>query len=223
MRCLYLAGAILNGQSLNVYSEFARIGPSGQPVAPAHPREILSPAIVRNGFTSFQIAVQAPPGSHYFLYVGQNPEDSVKVTLYRESGDKLEKVDQPVEGSQSAVIWMDLWTERDAPVRRIKVEPELNVGSDWVTYPMEARVMDAVVPEAATTASSVQEVVCAKAPPAASGDRAALQVRNARQDVALSTRADRDVLKKLVPCGAPEPSADPEWYFRIRDYLFRMR
>ena len=36
--------------------------------APANPREILSPAIVRNGFTSFQIAVQAKPGEEYTLY-----------------------------------------------------------------------------------------------------------------------------------------------------------
>jgi len=60
------------GAALSVYSEFAQID------APAchcsgDPREILSPAVVRNGFTSF---VEAPAETKWWLFVGQNPENS---------------------------------------------------------------------------------------------------------------------------------------------------
>ena len=67
------------------------------------------------------------------------------VTIYRESGDMLERVELPVDGDGTQIFWMDLWTAKDAPVRRIKVEPELKIDEDWVIYPMEGRVMDAVV------------------------------------------------------------------------------
>src|ERR1700733_6174718 len=60
-------------QPLSVYSEFARINASGEVTAPETPREILSPALVRNGFTSFQVVVQAPADRQWWLFVGQNP------------------------------------------------------------------------------------------------------------------------------------------------------
>ena len=113
--------------------------------APAEPREILSPAIARNAFSSFQVVVDVPRGTPYQLYVAQNPENAVEVTLYRENSEKLERVEQPVSGNSTQVFWMDLWTARDAPVARIKVEPQLHVNNDWVIYPMEARVMSATV------------------------------------------------------------------------------
>src|SRR5258708_7345700 len=112
--------AALSAQSVRVYSEFARINASGEVTAPERPREILSPAIVRNGFTSFQVVVQVPKGMTYWLYVGQNPDDAVRVTMYRESGDRLEKMELPFQSSSTEILWMDLWTDRNAPVRRIK-------------------------------------------------------------------------------------------------------
>src|SRR5262249_49797375 len=130
----------LAAQSLRVYSEFARIDASGEVLAPGRPREILSPALVRNGFTSFQVVVRVKKDTPYWLYIGQNPENAVRVTIYRESRDRLEKVDLPVQGFATQVFWMDVWTDGIAPVRRIKIEPELNVGGDWIVYPMEARV-----------------------------------------------------------------------------------
>src|SRR5579862_8060120 len=132
-------------QPLRVYSEFAKIDAAGKVTAPAEPREILSPAIARNAFSSFQVVVDVPQGTSYQLYVAQNPENSVEVTLYRENGEKLEGVEQPVSGNGTQVYWMDLWTARDAPVQRIKVEPQLHVNNDWVIYPMEARVVNATV------------------------------------------------------------------------------
>src|SRR5690349_20068728 len=134
-------------QPLRVYSEFAHIDEKGRVIAPAEPREILSPAIVRNGFTSFQVVVDVPQGTPYQLYIAQNPENAVEVTLYRETGDRLERVSQPVSGNATQIFWMDVWTARDAPVQRIKVEPQLHVNNDWVIYPMEARVTEAVVPD----------------------------------------------------------------------------
>ena len=141
----------LAGQSfrepLRVYSEFARFQATGDVATPADPREILSPALVRNGFTSFQIAVRVDPGTAYSLVVGQNPEDAVKVTVFREADGELEPVTLPYSGDQTQIFWMDVWTDRAAPVRRVKVEPQLYVNQDWVVYPMEARVMEAQVPD----------------------------------------------------------------------------
>src|SRR5579862_8043588 len=105
-----------NAQPLRVYSEFAQIDAAGKVTAPAEPREILSPAIARNAFSSFQVVVDVPRGTPYQLYVAQNPENAVEVTLYRENGDKLERVEQPVSGDRTQVFWMDLWTDRKSVV-----------------------------------------------------------------------------------------------------------
>jgi hypothetical protein len=214
-------------QSLNVYSEFARIDTSGTVKAPAAPREILSPAIVRNGFTSFQIVVQVKNGTSYWLHIGQNPE-AFRIRLYTESDrGVLTPADLPFHGDNTQVFWMDVWCDRDAPVRRVKIEPELAVDGDWVRYPMEARVMEAQVPENA-----------AKFPPldnfcgpllavdyldlAGVFQRWKAEARNQRQDAGLASHVARDELVKAVGC---ERSAEdnPESYLRIRDYLFRMR
>src|SRR5258706_9073276 len=93
-----LATVLASGQPLRVFSELVQFDKAGDPVAPAQPREILSPALVRNGFTSFQISIQGSPGVRWTLYVGLNPEDAVKITLYRPRGDRLELVEQPVQG-----------------------------------------------------------------------------------------------------------------------------
>lgn len=221
MRWIFCIAMAASAQSLHVYSEFARIDASGEVTAPAHPREILSPAVVRNGFTSFQVTVQVPKGMSYLLYVGQNPEDALRVTIYRKSGEKLERVKLPFDGSSTEIFWMDLWADRGAPVRRIKIEPEVSTGNDWVTYPMEVRVVDAVVPDSATTVNSVRTVACGTTAPRASTDLSRMRSRNGGQDVAMATRVPREELRRIAACETPEPS-DPEWYFRIRDYLFRL-
>ncbi len=52
---------------------------------------------------------------------------------------------------------------------------------------------------------------------------ARLHHRNAQQDLALALRAPREDLAKFFgACSAPAPD-DPEWYLRVRDYLFRLR
>jgi hypothetical protein len=204
----------LVGQSLQVYSEFVRFDATGAVTTPGEPREILSPALVRNGFTSFQIVVRVEPGTPYTLVVGQNPEDAVKISLYRESADKLEHVDLPYSGAQTQIFWLDVWTDANAPVRRIKLEPQIYSKGDWFVYPMEARVMEATVPVSAEGTS-----ICGGRtdPP---GDTGRLHMRNETQDAALATSAPKEDLRKLsAACG----SKNPESYLQIRDYLFRMR
>jgi hypothetical protein len=217
-----LASVQTFGQALRVFSEFVLFDKAGNP-APAQPREILSPAIVRNGFTSFQIAIQAASLAGWTLYVGQNPEDAFRITLYRRSGDKLEAIranDQPVRGQGPEILWMDVWADRAAPIQRVKVEPQLMLGADWVIYPMEARVMEAVVPDLKETdPPDVRTLLC--------GPRRYFSYlsRNERQDVALAKRAPKEELLRLMGGCNPSTPAElnPEWYLRIRDYLFRLR
>jgi hypothetical protein len=220
-------------QPLTVYSEFARIDAAGKVTAPETPREILSPALARNAFTSFQVVVQVPKGTVYQLYIAQNPENSVRVTLYRENGDRLVPVNPPVDGDSTQVFWLDVWTDRSAPTERIKVEPQLHLNSDWVIYPMEGRVMSATVPEGkwpqgtAAPVDVIRAFVCGTKAPAATapGPEAsipAVRFRNAQQDLALAAKASKaELQQRWGPCTAPTQT-DPEWYFRIRDYLFRL-
>jgi hypothetical protein len=226
---LLLAAAASVAQPLRVYSEFAEINAQGEVVAPDSPREILSPAMVRNGFTSFQVVIQAPKGAPFTLHVGQNPAEAAKATMYRKAGGRLERVELPYEGDSTQVLWMDLWTDRDAPVRRIKVEPELFINGDWVVYPIEARVVTATVPDdapapqsAATPFEAMRNFLCGSKTGGGqdSGDP---HLRNVRQDLALAAKAPKEELQKLFgACTAPPPS-NPEWYLRIRDYLWRLR
>jgi hypothetical protein len=219
-------------QPLRVYSEFAQIDAAGKVTAPAEPREILSPAIARNAFSSFQIVVDVPNGTPYQLYVAQNPENAVQVTLYRENGDKLERVEQPVSGNGTQIFWMDLWTARDAPVARIKVEPQLHVNNDWVIYPMEARVVSLIVPDVRASGSmspagAMRLYLCQKAPPtdwgAPGNGIANLRFRNAAQDLAVASVSPKEEIQKILGACDATPSPDPEWYLRIRDYLLRLR
>jgi len=220
-------------QPLRVYSEFAQVDSAGKVTAPAEPREILSPAIARNAFSSFQVVVDVPRGTQYQLYIAQNPENAVEVTLYREKGDKLERVEQPVSGNTTQVFWMDLWTARDAPVARIKVEPQLHVNNDWVIYPMEARVMQATAEGSRAAGPGTEmeapalmrQYLCSPGLSIDSGTGQGLTVRGLRsrngfQDLALTRFVPKAALQEVFGSCTAFPS-DPEWYLRIRDYLLR--
>jgi hypothetical protein len=221
---LLIAAAGVNqakAQPLTVYSEFARIDTkSGEVLSPETPREIISPAVVRNGFTSFQVVVQAAPEDKWWLFIGQNPENAFKVTMYKESGEQLQPLDLPIQSQGTAVFWMDVWTDANALVRRVKIEPELNLHDDWVIYPLEARVVDATVAGAAGG-------VCPLQMTAIPTDVAKLQLRNAEQDGGLAAKLPKDQIDKLrADCGAPQSTAQRFWtedYLKIRDYLFRLR
>lgn len=235
---LGLAGGFLCAQSVQVYSEFAQLNDAGDVTAPENPREILSPAVARNAFSSFQLAIQVPRGVKFLIYIGQNPANAAKVVLYRRDGGKLVPVVVPYEGISSEVLWMDLWVDANAPVRRVKIEPQVGIGGDWLTYPMEVRVMEASPPvtEAARAGQAVTEpldlmrtFLCGSEPRPLRGDLplgAEFRFRNARQDLAVaraSSSALRKELKKAMGgCSASAP-ADAEFYLHLRDLLLRPR
>src|SRR4051794_35820122 len=77
----------LQAQTVDIVSEFHRVDPFGSVVEPDRGslyREVLSPAVVRNGFASFHIVVSTPPPDTYLLYVATNPLNACRVNLYRE-------------------------------------------------------------------------------------------------------------------------------------------
>jgi hypothetical protein len=168
---LLLAGPV-HPQSLRVLSEFQRVDPFGEVVAvdrTENPREILSPAVARNAFASFHIAVTVPEREPFFVYVQTNPANIFEITLYEElyvktsagwTADALEPMKLPafgtlpylplpIPGQNTVSYWMDVWVPKETPVRRARLEVLLKIGQGWMMYPMEVRVTPAVVPSLA--------------------------------------------------------------------------
>lgn len=231
---LWMGAALLPAQTLKVYSEFQRVGPDGKVIAAdrqERPREILSPGLARNAYASYHVALTAPAGTPFTLHFAQNPENAVRATFYREIfdaegvPDRLEKIELPLESKidaagRAVVLWMDLWVEAAAPVRRVRVEAQAWVVDRWLIYPMEVRIMPAIVPDQGDTpamlapASSpsdtfaigpLREYLCEarEAPGKSELSIRQLIQRNARQDAALArvherTVARADVLAKLA-------------------------
>lgn len=225
---LALPGAPVWGQALRVYSEFVRVGPDGEIVAAdrgVKPREIISPAIPKNAYLTLRLAVEAPPGVTYYLHMGQNPEKMVEFTLYQEQyqqegeawvPDRLEKMALPhgaklSEGQKAQTYLLDVFVPPTTPMTRIRIEVQLNVGEQWIIYPMEVRVRDRTGPgggrplgplpavkaraDAALTAP-LREYLCgdplsAKGPVALDTLRAVL-VRNMRQDLAMARAREKE-------------------------------
>jgi hypothetical protein len=176
-----LVASAVSAQSLRVYSEFQRIDPTGAVVGAdraEHPREVLSPLLPRNAYTSFHVVVDAPEGQKHTLFIAQNPENAVEVTMYRElfvkSGeswipDGLEKVDiseyggvpdipPQAPGQHVEVYWMDVRVAPDAYVRRTRLEVQLNTEGHWIIYPMELRIWQPVVPAPAAMAEPLAAI-----------------------------------------------------------------
>ncbi len=243
--------------SLQVYSEFQRIDPFGRVVsadrpsrADVSPREILSPGFARNAHASYHLAVTVPPGTSYSLYMGQNPEDFLGVTVYKEVyvrrgaewiPDGLEPVTlpysskapdpaRPIPGQTTVTFLMDLWTPRDARVIRAKLEPQLFLDGRWLTYPMEVRILPAVIPQFTETGLGVanlerpadttvrqalQSYLCGSAP----GDSAApatirnLILRDVQQDIALARSTEKPPGSILLPeiLKAAGGKESPKW------------
>jgi hypothetical protein len=246
-----LPGAsLLDAQRVQVFSEFRRVGPDGDIVEQdraGRPREIVSPAIPRNGFSSFRLVLTPPPGKPFVLHIGQNPDDLLQITLHRElpvkSGsrwvpDKLERVSLPVTAfvplpgagqpeTNCLTYWMDIWTPASTPVRRIRVEVQLNVGDDWTIYPLEVRVQPAEIPNPVVTSGALgavtapssesafgplQSFLCGKNEKPNSNGPAIRELirRNAAQDMALARRLEpavgRDALEAAMSAilGTPD-------------------
>ena len=166
-------------QDIKVYSELTRIDPFGEIVRADRgepPREILSPAIPRNAYSTFRVVIYGKPGTPYTLHAGQNPENAVGLDVYREiyvqSGaewipDRLERVNLPYDGvlgtpalpGQTAQTFLlDLHVDEKAAVRRIKVEAQVWIIDRWLEYPMEVRVVPTVVPDGTERRSALPDV-----------------------------------------------------------------
>ncbi len=166
----------LRAQDIRVYSEFERFDPFGNPVPQdrdASPREILSPAMPRNGHLSVHVVITGPPGTNYFLYAATNPPDILRVKIYREHftrcgldgycPDWLTEQNSPSFGaipeaardlSAAAVskqttrcYLFDIQSTADTPPRRVRVEALIKAGT-WFVAPMEVRIVAPVVPMA---------------------------------------------------------------------------
>lgn len=237
--CALACAGGLAAQSLRIYSEFQRVGPTGEVIEAdrhARPREILSPMVARNAHASFHIAVTLPPGVPAWLHVRQNP-DVLKARVYKENfaqgiPDSLHPVGLPVlallprqpeiNGQTTEVFWLDLWVPAETPVGRIRCDALLNSGSEWLVAPMEVRVMPAVVRRPRTASGSFPPVTApADAFACPAGPQAAPQLsirrwirRDALQDAALAGHS--------LCQGTPRPAElGPEWYLRARDTVLR--
>ncbi|MFN0102530.1 MAG: hypothetical protein ACKV2U_10625 [Bryobacteraceae bacterium] len=234
----------LPAQELFVRSEFQRVGADGK-VIPAdkveRAREILSPALARNGFGSYMLTANIPAGIDYTLDVALNPEEAVRIVLYRQHynpngiPDRLEKVAHPIQGKtakeENQTFWMDVWVDGNAPVARIKIEVQLWVGNRWVVYPMEARIVEARIPvfqprfwglpapEARSDAAMIgpwRDHLCRPLKSEFQPKETTvnlLQQRNIQQDVALAKKLGRDVgIQAFVRAGlAPEMAVPDGW------------
>jgi hypothetical protein len=156
-------------QEIRIYSEFERFDPFGSPVPTDRdmiPREILSPAMPRNGHLSVHVVVTAPAGTNYFLYAASNPPDILHIRIYREHftrcgtsycPDWLTEQTSPsfgaipesiygIPGQTSRSYLLDIWAPPDTTPRRVRVEALLKTGI-WFVAPMEVRIISPVVPE----------------------------------------------------------------------------
>lgn len=157
-------------QEINIYSEFQRFNPYGEVVVQdreVRPREILSPAVPRNGHVTVHVVVTAPPGTNYFVYAGQNPSDILDVKIYREyfvpcghddlcpdwvtpqqipSFGAVPESRERMPNQTTRCYLFDIWVPPDVPPRRVRVEALLKVGY-WMVAPMEIRVIEPLVPD----------------------------------------------------------------------------
>lgn len=173
--------AALAAQSLSVHSEFYRVDPLGVAVPQDNvtaPREILSPAVARNGYASFRVVVAAPPSTPFTLHIAQNPENTAQAVLYREIytkvgetwiPDRVEPVrlpytgtvalpDRPIPGQTVQSFWLDVNVPAKAPPVRFRLEVQLNMGDAWVISPLEVRVQQASYPALGEMKSGVAPI-----------------------------------------------------------------
>lgn len=111
-------------------------------------REVLSPALPRQAWAVFHLIVSGPPGRPFQVHIGQNPEEFAKAELWRDNEQLPLPFDSIIAPTgEDAVFRFRLWIDRDADVRRVKIEPQIHMDpAGWIIYPMEIRVVEATVP-----------------------------------------------------------------------------
>lgn len=264
--CAVTVPFLASAQSVQVFSPYTRVDPFGSVVGPDRgrpAREILSPALPRNAHSGFHLVISGEPGAAYELWVGQNPENAVAATIYREiyvqqSGqwipDGLEKLELPFRGvlgetgiprQTAQAFWMDFLVARDAPVDRIKIEPEVRMEERWIRYPMEARIVFATAPDSTgagiapapvgspadiTARKVLNKKLCNRTEKNAASTPLNIRdfiAREAAQDVAMASVLSNDVLWSLTAapdraawCRADVPHPEgPEWFLRVHDRI----
>ena len=212
--------AALSGQRVLVVSEYQRIRPDGETVLAdriQRRREVISPAVARNAWTTFRVVVEAPPDRPYYIYVAQNPDHVVEVKIYQEEyarqgdewvPDHVKPVNMPVaatltEGQKTQSYLLDLWVPDSAPVGRFRLEVQLNANDRWVIYPLEIRVQDAMAPAKTQSTATPRDYVCgAPATPRPAPDLtriAGFIGRNIAQDLMLArTRESAEPRDQII-------------------------
>lgn len=154
----------LSGQRVLVYSEYQRVGPDGEVVKAdrvERRREILSPAVARNAWATFRVAVWVPNGSPYTIHIAQNPENYVQASLFQEEyarmgeewvPDRVKPVTLPVsaalsEGQKVQTYLLDIFVPETVGEGRFRLEVQLYALEQWVIYPLEIRVMGVAAKE----------------------------------------------------------------------------
>lgn len=165
-----LCAGALAAQSIRIriYSEFDRLNAAGGLVETTpgrDPLEILSPAVVRNGYATFHVAVTARPGVLYWFAVQSNPPEAFRIRVYKESpgrGSAALVMDHLTEEAKplyflgimpdspgptaTDVYLLDIRVPRDMPVGTIRLEAMVKEAY-WTVAPMEVRVLPARVPD----------------------------------------------------------------------------
>lgn len=215
-----LAAAVVPG--VRVSSEFVSSGG----------REVLSPAVPRNGWSSFHVTVEAPSGTPFTLHIAQNPDNFARAELYREGRRVMLPIDGEIPGGASAVtFWLDVFIHSDAEIRRFKLEPQLYVASaGWIVYPMEFRVVDSRVPGAPSgdlfpsfpnPRHFALNRLCGGNRPLSRNLEQDLRLANDLADDAVAARLKSALeVRDAAPwCANPVFPANPEWYLGFRDFL----
>lgn len=196
-------------------------------------REILSPAVPRNGWSSFHLTVRAAGGTAFTLHIAQNPELFARTELYLDGRRVPEPFDGKIpEGATSLTLWLDVFVRGDADVRRFKLEPQVYVAAaGWIVYPMEVRVVETRVPPGPTgrefpsppnPRDFADNFLC--------GAKRKLS-RNLDQDWRIAAEMPRPLVEARLKsalgvtdpagwCADPRVPANPEWYLAFRDFLY---
>jgi hypothetical protein len=167
-------------QDIRFVSEFQRFDPFGNPVPQDRdmvPREILSPAMPRNGHLTLHVIITAPAGTNYFLYAGTNPPGILRVRIYREHFERcganeycpdwlteqnsptfgaipelVHDFSRPAMNNQNTRCYLfDIESIAETEPRRVRVEALMKSGT-WYVAPMEVRIVAPTVPRLAEKA-----------------------------------------------------------------------
>jgi MFS family permease len=241
--CALVCAAVLPAQQIKVWSEFQRVDPFGEAVTVdrvEHPREILSPAVARNAWASFHVALTIPENMPAYLYIQQNPE-WFHVTTYKEEfsrtpegwiPDRLTQVKapclavlpemSPIPKQTTVVYWLDIWVPEQTPVGRMRMQASLNLGERWLVYPMEVRVAQATVPRIGPQSRLLPPVTARSDASVSAGGAERVRENSVRYFIRRNAAQDRalaQALRVTPPEAAKELGA--EGYLKVRDFLLR--